>query len=457
VPGPLRPDHRPSLKTRVTRAGSWTILGHLFSHVLRLFSSLLMTRLLVPEMFGVIALAAVVQAVITLLSDIGLRQAIIQSPRGEEPVMLNTAWTLQAVRGWFIWIICIAVATVLWMIDQLGWLSVGAVYAAPELPAVIAVSGMSAAVMGFQSTKSITINRSLDLKRLTYIELISQVVGLVVMVGLGWWTRSIWAIVSGGIVGSFVTVLLSHTWLPGMSNRFQWDRHSIKELVGFGRWVLLSSVLYVFASNADRLLLGGWVDARSLGLYSLALNLALMVEGAGSRLFASVAMPALSEVARTSPERFRSVYYRMRLPFDVAFIGSAGVFFAVGQLVVDLLYDSRYAAAGPMLQMLSFALVFARFGLTGSAYLALGEPRNLMWIHVVKLISVFTLMPLGYWLLGLPGALLGMALHQAPTLPLLYVFNRRHKLNDLRFELLVLLAWPVGFLLGQVAVLLLRR
>lgn len=441
-----------SLKDRVVHAGSWTVLGHVASQVLRLASSLFMTRLLVPEMFGVIALAAVIQAVISLLSDIGLRQAVIHSPRGEDPAMLNSAWTMQVIRGWFIWGTCIAVAVALWLVAGAGWLPGDSVYAAADLPAIIVASGLSAAVMGFQSTKAITTNRNLDLKRVTFIELISQVSGLVVMAGLGWYTRSIWSIVSGGIVASVATVALSHAWLPGMPNRFQWDRRSVEELLKYGRWVLLSSVLYVLASNGDRLLLGGWVSTQTLGVYSLALNLALMIEGAGARLFASVAMPALSEVARNAPERFRSLYYRMRLPFDLIFIGGAGVLFATGQLIIDLLYDPRYAAAGPMLQALSFALVFARFGLTGSAYLALGEPRYLMWIHLVKLVSVFTMIPLGYWLHGLPGAILGFAFHQAPTLPLLFVFNRRHNLNNWLFGLAVMLAWPVGYLVGKLAI-----
>jgi O-antigen/teichoic acid export membrane protein len=443
------PKPKASLKSRVLRAGSWTMVGHLTSHVLRLASSLFMTRLLVPEMFGVIALAAVVQAIISLLSDIGLRQAIIQSPRGEERDMLDTAWTLQAIRGWFIWGLCGLVAAGLWFARYAGWLPEGSVYASPDLAAVIAVSGISAAVMGFQSTKAITVNRNLDLKRVTFIELISQIAGLLVMATLGWWTRSIWSIVSGGVVASFFTVALSHLWLPGPNNRFHWDARSVKELVGYGRWVLMSSSIYVLASSGDRLFLGGKVDPTTLGLYSIALNLTLMVEGAGTRLFASVAMPALSEVARDAAERFRALYYRLRLPFDLAFVGSAGVFFAMSQTIIDVLYDPRYAAVGPMLQALSFSLVFARYGLAGNAYLALGQPRHLMWVQVVKLISVFTLMPLGYALYGVQGALYGLAFHQAPTLPLLFFYNAKYKLNNWRFELLMLLAWPVGVLLGS--------
>lgn len=408
-----------------------------------------MTRLLVPEMFGVMAIATVVHVVVSLLSDIGLRQAIIQSPRGESPLLLNTAFSLQAVRGVLIWGVCLAVAASLLAGDAFGLMPHASVYAASDLPAVLVVTSFSAVIMGFQSTKHMTTNRHLDLKLSTFIEVIAQVAGLAVMAYLGWVTRSIWSFVAGGLVTSVVTVVLSHTWLPGMTNRFQWDQASAKELIGFGRWVLLSSVLWVLAANADRLLLGAWASAATLGLYVLALNLATMVEGAGSRLFASVAMAALSEVARNEPDRFRSVYYRMRLPFDIGFIASAGFLFACGQPIVNLFYDQRYEAAGPMLQVLSFGLLFARYGLSGSAYVALGVPQNMMWIHFVKLVSVFLAVPLGYHLFGLTGALVGIAFHLLPTLPLMYWLNRKHRLNDWKFELAVLLAWPVGYAGGE--------
>ncbi len=58
-----------------------------------------MARLLMPEIFGVMLIATTVSVVLHLLSDVGLRQNIVQSPRGDDPVFLNTAWTVQILRG----------------------------------------------------------------------------------------------------------------------------------------------------------------------------------------------------------------------------------------------------------------------------------------------------------------------------------------------------------------------
>ena len=97
-----------TLKQRILRAVGWSFLGYGVSQVIRLGSNLVMTRLLVPEMFGVMAIAGMVTIILALLSDIGLRQHIVQSARGDDPVFLDTAWVVQIVRGVMMWLVALA-------------------------------------------------------------------------------------------------------------------------------------------------------------------------------------------------------------------------------------------------------------------------------------------------------------------------------------------------------------
>ena len=77
--------------------------------VIRFGSNLVMTRLLVPQMFGVMAIATVIMVGLAMFSDLGLRQSIVQSRRGSDPVFLNTAWSVQIVRGLILWLFALAV------------------------------------------------------------------------------------------------------------------------------------------------------------------------------------------------------------------------------------------------------------------------------------------------------------------------------------------------------------
>jgi len=437
-----------SRSARILRAAAWSLVSGAGSYVLRMASSLVLTRLLVPEMFGITAIATMVQMICALLSDIGLREAIIQSKRGDDPTLLNTAWTIQVIRGFCIWLLCCAVAFGIYGGQALGWLSGDNVYSVGILPWVIAVTTISSIIGGFRPTKWITADRRLDLRIVTQIELYSQAVGLIFVAIVAWYTRSIWALVSGGLLTVLLSVWLSNRWLPGPSNRIEWDQDSIKELMGYGKWVLISSALHVLSSNGDRLLLGAWTSPAVLGFYVLALNISTIVTNLCERLFRSTAMPALSEIARESPKRFSALFRQMRYPFDAVCIGGAGALFALGQLVVDVLYDPRYQQAGTIIQILSFSLIVARYGICTSAYLALGHPKYLSALRMVKLLSLYLTAPIAHYAFGLMGALWAIALHEFITVPLYYWFNRRHRLDRMVDEVAAFAWWPIGLVAG---------
>jgi len=436
---------------RLASASGWVALGHVGSQALRIISSLVMTRLLAPEMFGIMSLVIVVQTMLQMLSDIGLRTTVIQSSRGDDPSLLDTAWTLQVIRGFALWAITLALAAGIALAGGQGALGSGTVWSAPELPLVLAIAGISSMIAGFQSTALMTASRHLEMRRLMALELLAQAAGLVFMVVVGVLWPTIWVLVCGGLVTQVVTSLLSHVWLGGRPNRFRWDASAVSELFRFGSWIFVSSAVYVLAMTVDRLLFASLMTPTMLGLYAIALNLSTLVEGIASRLMGQVILPALSDVARASPDEFRASYFRLRLPFDVGLLASAGLLFACGPVAVEILYDPRYIDAGWMLNILSFSLVFARYGVVTTAYIALGSPRLMALVHIAKLAGALVLVLSLNAIWGVEAAMYGLALHGAVVLPLLWWFNKPLGLNNLRFEFLVLAAWPVGWGLGAVA------
>src|SRR5450631_2183138 len=81
---PVPPSGQVPLRRRVLNAGAWTFVSYGLSLVIRFGSSLLLTRLLVPEMFGVMAMATVVMIGLAMFSDLGLAQSVVRSERGSE-------------------------------------------------------------------------------------------------------------------------------------------------------------------------------------------------------------------------------------------------------------------------------------------------------------------------------------------------------------------------------------
>src|SRR5262249_13083184 len=150
-----------SLKRRMLNAGAWRLAGYGISQVIRFGTNLLMTRLLAPEMFGVMAIAMIVFVGLQMLSDVGLKQSIIQNKRGNDPTFLNTAWVIQILRGMILWTISVCIALLLFLANYVGLIPQQSVYANPSLPYVIAALSVIAVLDGFNSTKLFEASRNI--------------------------------------------------------------------------------------------------------------------------------------------------------------------------------------------------------------------------------------------------------------------------------------------------------
>ena len=446
---PRRPDVN-TLKARVLGAGGWVMAGYGGSLAIRFGSNLVMTRLLAPEMFGLMTLVTVIMTALVLFSDIGLAPNIVQSRRGDDPVFLDTAWSIQILRGLVVWGVALSLAAALYALAGTHWLSGASAYADPRLPLIVAVCSVTQLTAGLLPMKLLLARRRLAFARVTQIELATQVFGFVVMYVWARFDPSVWALAAGGIAASLLKLPLCWLFLPGPANRWRWDSAAVHEIVGFGKWVIVSSVIGVLAMNGDRLLLGGLTGPAELGVYAIAYLLASVPQLALSQLVLRVVFPALSEVARTRPGQLASSYYRFRVPFDLASLGLAGLLFVLGDEIVRLLYDARYHTAGPMLEVLTLAAFAARYQVAEQCYLALGRSDVLARIHGIRLVSLYVLVPAGFWVYGLPGAVWAIALSPLVSVfPMLY-FKNKFRLLDWRKELLLLAGFPAGIGVGIV-------
>ncbi len=437
-----------SFRSRIFRAGSWTLLGHAFGQVLRLGSNLVMTRLLVPEMFGVMALATVVLVGLQLFSDIGLGQSVVQSRRGNDPIYLNTVWVTQIARGTVIWLLGLVSAFFLYAAGEAHLLPIHSAYASPILPSVIAVLCLNALIGGFASTKLATSSRNLDIGRITLIELGTQLGAIILMVAWTVWDRSIWALVAGSLFSSTLRTSLSHLFLAGERNRLQFDKTAFREILGFGKWVFLSSILGFLSASGDRLMLAGLIDSATLGIYAIAFFMVSALQEVFARLAGNVGFPAFSQVVRNRASELKETYYKFRLPVDIASLLVGGVLLSAGHLLIQLLYDDRYSGAGHMVEILCISLFEIRFAFAGQCFMAMGKPKLLSPIIVIRMIALFLLLPWAYGIWGLDGALWVAGGSVLFTMPITIYLKIKFDIFNLKRELVVLPLIGVGYLFG---------
>jgi O-antigen/teichoic acid export membrane protein len=284
---------------------------------------------------------------------------------------------------------------------------------------------------------------------LLVLEVAGRALGLLVMVAWAWWSPSVWALVAGGVVDSLVQLAGSHALRSGGRDRLGWDPAAARAVLQFGKWIFASSAIFFFGRQGDRLLLGNFLGMRVLGVYSIAVFLS---EGVGmliGRITQGVFFPIFSQAARESPQALGRVYYSMRLRTDLLALPAVGALAVLGDLVVELLYDERYADAGWMLQALSLRVALACVaGPCETCLFALGRTRYAFTSNLAMTLWVWIGIPVGWWLAGLPGLVFATALSGVPLLAvLLPPFARAGMLRPAR-EAIAVLAFLAGMALG---------
>ncbi len=432
-----------SLTARVARSGSWMVIGYGGSQALRLASNLVLTRILFPEAFGLMALVQVVLTGLVLFSDVGLGPSIAQNKRGDDPDFLDTAWTLQVIRGFCLWALT----------GLLAW-PAAEFYGAPELLWYLPVAGASLAIAGFNPTRIETANRHLLVGRLTLLDLMAQLTGITSMVVLALATGSVSALVIGGVIQAVAKLALTHWGLPGQRNRLHWERAAAQDLIHFGKWIFLSTAFSFLTSQGDRAILGKFVPLDVLGIYNIGYFLAGFPMLLGLTVARRLMLPVYRDRPAAASASNRRRQRQLRSGLTAGSLSLLLLMALLGPWLVDLLYDDRYAPAGAMVVLTSLALAPAVIFMTyDQAALAAGDSRFFFLLSAVRALLQTGLFLAGVLWLGLPGGIAAFCLSMLAAYPLLIALARKHQVWDPLHDLVAGLVW----LAAGAAILLLHQ
>ncbi|MGY6547883.1 MAG: oligosaccharide flippase family protein [Roseinatronobacter sp.] len=431
---------RDSLISRLLRGAAITTGGFVVAQVLRFGSNLILARLLFPEAFGLMALMAMILMGLTLLSDTGVQQSVMQHKRGDDRDFLNTAFTLNAARGIALW--CLACL--------LAW-PAARIYDAPELLQVLPVGALGLILAGLSPTRIYTAQRHLLLGRIMVIDLLSQITGIALMVALAWSTGSVWSLVWGGLAAAIVKLLLEWTTLPGPGNQIRWEPEAAGALLRFGGWIMLSSAFGFILAQGDRAILGVFLSIEGLGIYNIAWFLASFPILLGNALVGRLLIPAYRGIMDAADPQLDARIRKLRYMLTSAIWIMLVLLALMGPWIVDFLYDARYALAGPMVVMIASVSLIPLVTLTyDQAALARGASKRFFQLVAIRA-GLLTICFLGgVFLAGLPGALAGQALAALLAYPFVARMAREMNVWDPRHDAIFLIL-GLGTLLALTA------
>jgi lipopolysaccharide exporter len=391
----------------------------------RLGSSLILTRLLTPEAYGIFALLLSFVFALELISDVGPAGLVIRHPRGGDIRFVHTIWTIRLIRAVLNFALLFLCAPLL-----------ASLYKAPALTGPCRLLSVTFLLTGTESMAFILAQRNQKARIANYSEFLSNVVMTLAVIALAFILRNVYALLFGVLLQRTILTVVSHFFYRDIGIGIAFDREALREQFRFARVVTPSSILTMILNQYDKLIFVRLFSTGLLGVYSIAGNMlgpirSIIVNNARMILYARCA-----DYFRTDRSSARERYYNENTKLILLGIILPAILAGFSQSIVSLLYDPRYTFGGYVLMVLGLGtLVSAFFNVSENVLVAAGLTHAVLMGNAVTLAALVPASLLGYYFYGLKGFLwFNLAATVAPLIYLYYQQHRLHLLN-LRTEL----------------------
>jgi O-antigen/teichoic acid export membrane protein len=368
-----------SVKARVLRSGFWVGLSNIGINALNMVRSVVLARLLSPDMFGLMGLALVVMRATDTFTRPGVSQALIARKESFDEAS-STAFTMLVIRGFLLALILAAVAPL-----------VAGFYDSPELTLILQVLSLVFVLNAFANINTVARQKDLDFKRLTYLAQATNLCGTIATIVVAFWMRSVWALVIGQLLQAALNTLWSYYFIAGRP-KFAFDKGIARELLTYGKFITGSSMVTYIAAELDSAVIGKVAGIEQLGYYALAGTISSLVTLNLARVAAGIMMPAYSKLQNDRPA-LRNAYLRvLSVTLYLVLPTTIGLIVAADSLLY-VVYGPKWVGAVLPLQVLSvFGIFRAVLSFNGYLFEGIGQPRVAFYLASWRLAVLAPLM-----------------------------------------------------------------
>lgn len=372
----------------MARGAAWMIGFRVAERGLGFISLLILVRLLVPEDFGLVAMAMSVVALIELAGAFGFDTALIQH-RDPQRSHFDSAFTMNALVG-------LGCAAALALLAY----PTATYFDEPRLVAVMQVLAVAWALQGFENVGTVMFRRNMEFHREFVFLTSKRLLGFVATLIAAFALRSYWALVIGIVTGRIAAVFLSfivHPYRPRLSLA------AIRELMSFSFWLFLGNILGFFILRLSTFVIGRFESSRELGYYTVAYEIGTLPT---SELLAPInraIIPGFARMAR-DPTALRAGFLDVMSATTLFAVPAAFGIAAIAEPLVHVLLTDKWADIVPLLQVLAFlGAVAAILSSAYPAFYALGRPKIAVGIASVRIAIVLPAMIAGATMFGVIG------------------------------------------------------
>lgn len=392
---------------------------------IKLLSSLVLTRLLSPEAYGIFGILLSFLFMIELMSDVGTVGLLVRHERGGEVKFIHTIWTVRLIR-----------CTLNFCIVFLGAPIVAALYKTPLLTSAFRVLSFWFLFMGAESMSFVLAQRDQRARIANYADMVSSAAMTFFVIGVASVLKNHFALIYGALLQRALLMIASYFFYRNIGVGLAFDRQALSEQFKFARYVLPSSLLTIVLTQYDKIVLLKLFNLTILGVYGIAQNMLGPITGIIIHNARVVLYARCAEYFRTNRETARSRYYSENKRLMMVGTILPAMVAGFSQSIVSILYDARYAMVGPILMITGLAAILVAFQYASENLLvASGRSYVVLLSNIIRVCTIIPASLLGYYFFGLYGFLW---FNVAAMIPLLIYFfweQKRSGLLDLANEL----------------------
>ncbi len=403
------------MKDRIAKSVFWIVWTRGGVQVLSFLSTLLVIRLLSPSDYGLMALAGMWTATLSLLTEMGLGAAIIQF-RDIDDHDLNACFWITLGLGVFGYGMLYVVAPL-----SADW------FKSPELTAVLRVSGLSLPLIALRTVPDSLLRKRLLLDKVSIAELVAMAATFPLVLGLAWEGAGVWALVAGSLVTPLMQMMVTGwyvRWWPGLRLG---GGAQLKEMVRYSLATLGSRLSWALYQQADVFVLGRFGGDYVLGLYAMAKQLATLPVSKVTPMVNQLAFPVMAELQGNDHALQAGFLKGLRLVSAVVFPISMGLMLVAGY-IVTLVLDAKWAAITPMFKILcGYAMVSAIATLLFPPLMV----KRRLDLQLAYTTAQLVIMPLGFLVGAYVAAGIGVSLVWVLLYPLQLLWLTKWALKEL--------------------------
>lgn len=393
-----------TLSQKVVKGGFWVFFLRITNRGFSLIRLIILARILSPDDFGLMGIALLTMSTLDTFSQTGFQQALIQKKENIESY-IDSAWTVLILRGFILFIILYLIAPY-----------AAIFFSAPEAKSIIRVIGFSILFGAFTNIGVIYFRKELEFNKEFIYQFSGTLVDFIVAISAVLILRNVWALVLGLLAGNMMRCLMSYLIHP-FRPRLNFNLEKIKELFGFGKWIMGSSILIFLITQGDDIFVGKILGTAALGFYQLAYRISNMPATEITHVISRVTFPAYSKLQGNIP-KLREAYLKVLQLTTFLSFPIAGLIFILAPDFTKVFLGEKWMPMVPAMQVLTlWGLIRSIGATTGPIFQGVGKPKIATKLQFARLIILAVIIyPLTIkW--GILGASLAVLLSVLPVEP----------------------------------------